>query len=1832
MGANLAVSTEVYCTDYDILYLWASDAQVLGRDSGSVKISYVIDGNPSVEYHPSRAAPLPVGEHVLKISAQDAAGNISAHVLTAHVRAHEGADDVSAPSTELSYINSYDDGAGRVYMREGFWLHTAEDLSGLFATVYKIDPSPELLELGLSSSTLDQFDWYWDEAVDLPEGVHTLAYGAVDYAGNYEVLKTTTVYVDATPPSAPEIVSDHLYRASPEIDSWAIEWIAQTGMSAPIMVRPDSQLYFTFADPESNGVASGPRAAYALFGDEQTWPWPQMPTDTSGAGYQAAGNDRITQVSYFSEDNVGNSSGGSWTALVVDGTAPENSQLTVNNIPADISGGVIHVGDYDQLGFLAADPPVEGFQFPAHGVYKLDDLPYAEAYEPFNLVPGTYTLTWHAEDLVGNAEAAEHSVTVVSEHLFDDLDAPVSELGSLGTPYSEGDKLWFGTSGWRIGASDALSGVAATYYKLNPPQELLEAGLNAGTVSDFEVAAGTIGAQAGQVTVAYGSVDRAGNYEQLKTSTIYFDLTPPTVDGWLNGSLATSTEVYCTDYDTLYIWGEDAFEPDRNDNPVRISYILDGGNPTDFISNRAAPLSIGEHQLTIMATDAVGNISSHTVVAHVRAHEGEDDVMPPSTDMYSFGSYDDGAGRLYIHGEFGFGAWDDASGLYAVVYKVDPSPELLAQGLSSNTIDQFDWYWDGTIGVEDGAHTIAYGAVDYAGNYEVLKTTTVYVDNNPPNVPAIVSDHMYWTSWEDTWAIDWMVERALNPIIISPTSQLWFPFEDPEVNGVASGPKAAYALFGDEQTWPWPQMPTDTSGPGYQVGGEDRLIGMSYYSEDNIGHISDGSWAGILVDATPPSDSWLTVNGSSVDTSVGIVYVGDYDKLDITAQDPPAMGLASPAHGLYKLDDLPYGEAFESFNLVPGTYTLTWRGVDLAGNQELTEHTVTVISEHLFDDVAPPATYMGTGANVYSDGVNVWFGMAPWGYWPVDDLSGVAATYYKINPSAELVAGGLTPETTSNFDLYAGTQFDPREGPLYMAYGSVDKVGNYANLRVRTIYFDGTGPSLGIGLNGSITTFDGSAKTTDAITLEWADQVSTGIPAGLQADTIRYVIDRAGSSCADVLPENVNPEQPPGSCENPVYAGAFKLPEGQHTVWTSASDNLGNVSEQNVAVVVASGLAVSPSTGPIGTAFTLDGSGFGTYNGANTRVKFDGAAVAPITVWNDTQIKGRIPGALGPGQHAAVVERQSGSTLQTSDPFYFTVTAPEVATVTPSSGPIGVPFTLDGTSFGVYNGSYTRVLIGGTTAPVSLWNDTQIKGTIPGQPAGSKECVIEIATADGGLSRSATFYFDVVSPQVQSVTPSTASIGVPFTISGANFGPYNGANTRVLIGGTTAPISVWNDTTIQGTIPGIAEDGEKALVVERAAPDGGLMASATFAFTLVSPVATEIIPSTGPIGIPYTLNGYHFGNYIGANTNVLVNGATTQINVWTDTKIQGTIPGAEPGAQTVVVERKTADGGLRHSTPIYFTVAAMSMDAVAPSSGPIGIPFTLTGNNFGNYNGNNTRVMIGVSTAPITVWNNTTIQGTIPGLASGEYELAIERVASDGTLMRSATMPFLITTPAVASMSPSAGPIGIAYTLNGASFGLYNGTNTQVLIGGTTTAISLWNDTKIQGTIPGLANGPQAVIVQRKTADGFLSASSSFTYTVQGLAIASVIPSSGPIGVPFTITGSDFGAYNGNNTRVKVGVSTAAISVWNNTTIQGTIPGVVSGSQDLTIERVTADGGLMQAVTTFMVTTPAITGMSPASGPIGIAYTLNGASFGPYNGANTQVLIGGTTTAITVWN
>jgi len=655
---------------------------------------------------------------------------------------------------------------------------------------------------------------------------------------------------------------------------------------------------------------------------------------------------------------------------------------------------------------------------------------------------------------------------------------------------------------------------------------------------------------------------------------------------------------------------------------------------------------------------------------------------------------------------------------------------------------------------------------------------------------------------------------------------------------------------------------------------------------------------------------------------------------------------------------------------------------------------------------------------------------------------------------------------------------------------------------------------------------------------------------------------------------------------------------------------------------------MTPSSGPIGIPFVITGSGFGTYAAGFTTVLI-GGATAPLTLWSTTTINGTVPGSLAAGEYPVLVMRGSEVLSETSS---FTVVLPALADITPSSGPIGLPFALNGTGFGNYVANYTRVLIGGTTCPLTLWSDTQIKGTVPGVlAAGAHEVIVE-RELNGGLAASQTLAFTLTVSAIVDITPSSGPIGLPFALNGTGFGNYVANYTRVLIGGATCPLTLWTDTQIKGTIPGTIAPGVHEVLVEREF-NGGLVRSAPVSFDLRNMEADWIAPSSGPIGMPFTIAGSGFGDYRQNFTYVLIGGATAPLTLWTDTQINGTVPGGlSSGLYPVLAERRTTDGGLMSSNTMYFEVLAVDAASMTPVAGPIGLPFTIYGTGFGNYSAGWTRVLIGGTTAPLTLWSDTQIKGTVPGiLAAGPHEVIVERELNGG-LIRSSALNFDVVIPSAQLITPSSGPIGLPFVIDGAWFGNYVANYTRVLIGGTTCPLTLWTDTQIKGTVPGtIEPGAHEVVVERQL-NGGLAASQPLSFELADPVLEAVSPSSAAVLSPFTLTGYNFGNYVAGKSETLIGGATAQLTLWTNTQIKGKLPALGEGDYPVLVRR-SFNGGVSQsAPSTMTVLEPSVSSMTPTAGTGGEVFNIYGSFLGPYDAAIARVLIGGLPAELTLWN
>src|SRR5262249_11317448 len=137
--------------------------------------------------------------------------------------------------------------------------------------------------------------------------------------------------------------------------------------------------------------------------------------------------------------------------------------------------------------------------------------------------------------------------------------------------------------------------------------------------------------------------------------------------------------------------------------------------------------------------------------------------------------------------------------------------------------------------------------------------------------------------------------------------------------------------------------------------------------------------------------------------------------------------------------------------------------------------------------------------------------------------------------------------------------------------------------------------------------------------------------------------------------------------------------------------------------------SVSPTSGPVNTQVTVNGSGFGTTQGTST-LTFNGQLPSSISSWNNTQIVATVPVTATTGPAEATVNNIPGNVN-----VIFTVPPPAVTAYTPAGGISGTQVTINGSGFQA-NQRDSTLTFNGTPVPQSgmiSWSDTQIVASVP---------------------------------------------------------------------------------------------------------------------------------------------------------------------------------------------------------------------------------------------------------------------------------------------------------------------------------------------------------------------------------------------------------------------------------------------------------------------------------------------------------------------------------------
>jgi hypothetical protein len=154
----------------------------------------------------------------------------------------------------------------------------------------------------------------------------------------------------------------------------------------------------------------------------------------------------------------------------------------------------------------------------------------------------------------------------------------------------------------------------------------------------------------------------------------------------------------------------------------------------------------------------------------------------------------------------------------------------------------------------------------------------------------------------------------------------------------------------------------------------------------------------------------------------------------------------------------------------------------------------------------------------------------------------------------------------------------------------------------------------------------------------------------------------------------------------------------------------------------------SPTSGPVGTAVTISGSGFtGT-----TSVTFNGVS-APFSIVSDGQLTATVPTGATTGPIG--VTAPGGSTTSGTTNFNVTPAAlpPNITSISPTRGSAGTSVTISGTGF---TGTTSVVFGGGRSGSFTVLTDTQLRATVP---TGAKSGPIRVTTPAGSATSSQSF-------------------------------------------------------------------------------------------------------------------------------------------------------------------------------------------------------------------------------------------------------------------------------------------------------------------------------------------------------------------------------------------------------------------------------------------------------------------------------------------------------------
>jgi hypothetical protein len=398
--------------------------------------------------------------------------------------------------------------------------------------------------------------------------------------------------------------------------------------------------------------------------------------------------------------------------------------------------------------------------------------------------------------------------------------------------------------------------------------------------------------------------------------------------------------------------------------------------------------------------------------------------------------------------------------------------------------------------------------------------------------------------------------------------------------------------------------------------------------------------------------------------------------------------------------------------------------------------------------------------------------------------------------------------------------------------------------------------------------------------------------------------------------------------------------------------------------------SLSPASGPVGTSVTIAGSNFGASQGTST-VTFNGTAATPAS-WSATSIAAPVPSGATTGNVVVAVGGQASNGVS----FTVTVPAPAIASLSPTSGPVGTAVTIAGSNFGASQGTST-VTFNGTAATPASWTATNIVAPVPsGATTGNV-----VVTVGGQVSNSLAFTVGATSG---SSVIGTASLGAPIA---------NAPVTLVDANGDTSMATTAADGTFTVDTGGLTPPFLVKIVT---ASSSGTFPSGTTLYSVSADAKTSTNINVHALSdlivrSYYSAQGIDVDNAF-ANPTVSANAAPTPLAV------------------------QTMASAVIQAMQLWFSAAGISVTPAAPSSGSINLissPFIANDTGLDS-------VLHSITTETVNAGSGAVTAMTV---AAGTITESIAPAYSSGT----ATM-VIVTTNSSTGISSSEAITGLALT------------------------------------------------------------------------------------------------------------------------------------------------------------------------------------------------------------